>query len=459
MFTIRNPLVRGQGIERSWSWDPQNFFTFLNQQYGYGGFSQTLRGDTEPIDPTFSGWVQQVYKANPIVAACIDVRMHLFSEARFQFRRLRTGRPGDLFGNPDLESLEKPWSGGTTGDLLARMEQDYSLSGNYFGLSTSAGIDRLRPDWTDIILGSRMENATWDPQSELIGYAYTPGGRGSGEDPIIYRPELVVHYAPKPDPEMKFRGLSWLQAVIDEVMADKAATSFKQKFFEGGGQPNILVEFDKDVVKTMAEFDKWVEAMKAQLGNMGNQHRALFLAAGTKGTVTGSTLEQIQFKDTQGAGETRIASAAGVPPVIVGFSEGLQGSALNAGNYAVSMRRFVDLTMRPLWRNAAGSLAHIINVPSDAELWYDDRDIPALREGETDAAAIVQTNMATIGQAVKDGFTPESAIKAVLAGDLDLLKHTGLLSVQLHDPTAPPPEPTNGQIPEPDIAALQAGKE
>lgn len=431
-----------------------SYFNFDGNRYRLG-LTQTLRGDEEKVGRSFSGFIQGVYKANPIVATCIDVRMHLFSEARFQFRRVRNGRPGDLFGTPALAKLEQPWPGGTTGDLLARMEQDYSLSGNFFGLA-GVGIRRLRPDWVTILLGSQMENATWDPQAKVVGYAYTPGGPGSGEDPILYLPEEVVHYAPKPDPEANFRGISWLQAVIDEVCADKAATSFKRRFFEGGGQPNILVEFDKEVVKTVADFDKWVEAITGQLGNMGNQHRALFLAGGTKGTVTGATLEQIQFKDTQGAGETRMAAAAGVPPVIAGFSEGLQGSSLNEGNYAVAMRRLADVTMRPLWRNAAGSLAHVVAVPAGAELWYDPRDVAALREGEKDATEIVQMNAATIAALVRDGFTPESAIQAVLAGDLDLLEHTGKTSVQLYPGgEAPPAEesaPANGQVP-PELVA------
>jgi hypothetical protein len=55
------------------------------------------------------------------VFACIAVRMHLFSEATFQFRRLSNGRPGDLFGNGDLGPLEKPSLNETTGDLLSRM--------------------------------------------------------------------------------------------------------------------------------------------------------------------------------------------------------------------------------------------------------------------------------------------------------------------------------------------------
>jgi hypothetical protein len=72
--------------------------------------------------------------------------------------------------------------------------------------------------------------------------------------------------------------------------------------------------------------------------------------------------------------------------------------------------------------------------PSAARLWYDDRDIPALQEDEKDAADIQHVKAATISQLVREGFTADSVVMAVDAGDMTLLKHTGRLSVQLQKP-------------------------
>jgi hypothetical protein len=103
--------------------------------------------------------------------------------------------------------------------------------------------------------------------------------------------------------------------------------------------------------------------------------------------------------------------------------------------------------MRPLWRNAAGSLARIINVPAGAELWYDDRDIPALREDEKDAADIQQSQAITIRELINAGYEPDSVVKAVTAGDYNQLKHTGMVSVQLQEPGVQPPGSLNGNGP------------
>jgi hypothetical protein len=84
-------------------------------------------------------------------------------------------------------------------------------------------------------------------------------------------------------------------------------------------------------------------------------------------------------------------------------------------------------------------------------LWFDTVDMPLLREDAKDAAEIESIKALTIGGLVKEGFTPQSAIAAVMGQNMSLLSHSGLVSVQLQPPgvVAPP----NGKP-----AALPAGK-
>jgi Phage portal protein len=177
----------------------------------------------------------------------------------------------------------------------------------------------------------------------------------------------------------------------------------------------------------------WVEQFRASHEGLANAYKSLVLGGGADVTTVGADFQQMDFKVTQGAGETRIAAAARVHPVIVGLSEGLQGASLNAGNFALARRSFADGTMRPLWRNMAGSLSNIVKVPGGAELWYDDRDIAFLREDEKDAADIQSTRAQTIAALIREGFKPDSVINAVEASDFSRLVHTGLYSVQLQE--------------------------
>jgi len=100
-----------------------------------GSFSDFYRsviggGSGDAVEQTF----EQIYKTNGIVFACIAARMMPFSEVRFQYQRMVRGRPGEMWGDASLSLLENPWTNGSTGELLARMEQDASLSGNFFAV-------------------------------------------------------------------------------------------------------------------------------------------------------------------------------------------------------------------------------------------------------------------------------------------------------------------------------------
>lgn len=404
--------------------------------FGFGGLDypfithQSMGGnDREEIEASFSGYVEGAYKRNGIVFACMVARMLIFSEARFQFQQMRNGRPGDLFGTGDLAIFETPWPNGTTGDLLSRMIQDVDLAGNFYGTRRPGPggqprIERLRPDWVTIISGE--SKSTLD--LELLGYAYQPGGPQEGRDPVFLLPENVAHYAPIPDPLARHRGMSWVTPVLREIMGDGAATNHKLKYFEQGATPNLVVTLGQ-VDLNPDSFQTWVDKMEGQHAGWVNAYKTLYLAAGADAKVVGSDLKQVDFKAVQGHGETRIAAAARIPPVIVGLSEGLDAATYS--NYAQARRAFADGTIRPLWRNAAGSLANLVKVPSGARLWYDDRDIPFLQEDQKDAADIRSTQATTIHSLVSAGYTPESAVTAAITGDFSVLQHTGMFSVQL----------------------------
>ncbi|HEY5985851.1 MAG TPA: hypothetical protein VIV12_05615, partial [Streptosporangiaceae bacterium] len=166
-------------------------------------------------------------------------------------------------------------------------------------------------------------------------------------------------------------------------------------------------------------------------------YRTLYLTAGADATVIGSDLKQLDFKNTQGAGETRISVLSRVHPVILGIAEGLAGSSLNAGNFGMARRLWADGWIYPTLQDLAASLAPLVNVPSDAELWPDVGDMPILREDAKDAAEIEQIKAATIRQLVDGGFDPGSVVSAVTGQNMNLLKHTNLVSVQLVPPGGP----------------------
>lgn len=437
----------GLGLARSDSVITIDQWVEMLTQFSYQGMRYTLPGAAqEEIGTSYRSLGSGAYKSSGVIFACILNRMLVFSEARFQFRRLRSGRPGDLFGNAALAQLERPWPGGTTGDLLTRMILHVDLAGNAFVVRRRDALRVLRPDWVTMILGSYSDASVkaWDVDADVLGYIYEPGGPGSSRPAETFLANDVAHFAPLPDPDAQYRGMSWLTPIVREIMGDKAATEHKLAFFSNGATPNTVVKLN---TTDLDKYNEFVELFKAEHEGIDNAYKTIFLAMGADVQVVGANLRQLEFTQTQGAGETRIAAAAGVPPVIVGLSEGLQAATYS--NYGQARRRFADATLRPLWRNVAGSLARVVDVPDDAELWYDDRDIPFLREDEQERAAIQSTQAAAIRTLTDGGFTPESTVDAVVAGDFKLLQHSGKLSVQLQPIDGEPSDDGEGDDDEP----------
>jgi hypothetical protein len=248
--------------------------------------------------------------------------------------------------------------------------------------------------------------------------------------------------------------MSWITPVIREMRADGMATAHKEKFFENAATPNLAIKFDpSNTIKQVREFR---ELFEEDHRGIRNAYKTLYLGGGADPVAVGLDFKAMDFAAIQGKGESRLAAAAGVPPSWVGFSEGLQGSSLNAGNFNAARRRFSDGTMIHLWTNVAATLQSIVRPPDPgASLWYDSR-IPFMREDATDLAAIQEKEASTMSGLVRDGWTPESAVAAVTNNDWTLLKHTGLTSVQLLPPSNGT-EPFNPDAPTPPPAPADAG--
>ena len=394
------------------------------------------------------------YSANGVVFACESKRVNVFSEARFAYQQLRNGRPADLFSTPDLNIFEKPWPGGSTRDLLVTCELDVALYGNSYWIRDTSTPEewlvRLDPNCMRI-----LKSAVVDPISgyviglQLLGYGYVdPKDRQR----ITYlEPTQVAHYKPIPNPADQFLGMSWISPVLPDVEADFKMTTHVVSALNAGGGLGYVVTFPAEY--GAEQVDEFIETYQRNHTDAGTAGKPLFLGGGVDVKTVSQSFVDLALKAQQGAGETRIAAAAGTPPVIVSLSEGMQGSSLNAGNYNAAKRNFVDGTMRPAWGAFAGAFASIVPEQGGARLWYDDRDIPFLRDDILDQAEILAKDAATIRTLSDAGADWDAVVKAVSARNLSSLvgQHSGLFSVQLQAPTTgtppaadPASSPANG---------------
>lgn len=377
------------------------------------------------------------YGNNAVVFSCLSTRSLLFSEARFQFQSMRNGRPGNLFGNQDLLILEEPWIGATTRDMLVQVEMDVADSGNSYWVRDGDSLVRVPASSMQVLTVAATDSVYTGRKigEKLIGYVIQFPGE---EDPVILPPTEVVHHKPYPDMSNRFVGMSWLSPCLPDIGADEGFTAHKTAAISNGASLQTVVSFDPTV--SFEQFEKFVNKFQRDHEGVDNHGKTLFLGAGADVKTVSQSFADLALAATQAATETRIAACSGVPPTILGFSEGLKGSSLNAGNYGQARRRLVDGTMRPLWGFLASALESVVPVPGGSRLWYDDRDIAFLREDVADIADITSLNSQTISGLIAAGYEPDSAVQAVLNDDLSYLTgaHTGLTSVQLQPPQKSP---------------------
>jgi phage portal protein BeeE len=358
---------------------------------------------------------------NTVVFAAIDRRASVFSEAVFKWRNKRTKK---LWSNDNLAKLETPWPNGTTGSLLTRMEQDVSLAGNAYIRDCGYRLERLRPDWVWIVSKLKTDDYN-EVVREIVGYYYNPLNE-TDREPAYYPVEEVAHWAPIPDPLANFRGMSWITPVIREIHGDTTMSEFRDAYFRNAASPNVVIKYQQKIGPDRIK--RLQNQIRERHSGAENAFDTMVLDEGADMTVIGHSMEGAAFDDLQAAGEARILMASGVPAMVVGAREGIRNSKI--GEYDSALRSFADLKMRPNWRSACASLAKLVAVPADSELWFDTGDVSALRQGEKDMADTMVQQAAAANQLFMAGYEPQSIIDALSAGDLTLLTHTGLTSVQ-----------------------------
>jgi phage portal protein BeeE len=379
----------------------------------------------EAILPNLASYAMGAYRDNGIVFGAILARLMLFSEATFQFQDKNDKH---LFGKNDaggLPKLETPWPNGTTGELLARMIQDVDLAGNAYIWDAGPQLVRLRPDQVTIV-SKETDAGGGRKYREVVGYYWDPTSPPNSptpsDDAQYFDVAEIAHWSPIPDPYANFKGMSWMTPIIREVTSDTAMTEYKLKYLQNAATPNMLIKYKQKLLPET--IDSLRDRMQARYGGVDNAFKTLILDQGADTTIVGNSLEQMNFTTVQAAGENRILIASGVPGIVVGSKEGLMAATYS--NYQQAMRRFSDITMRPLWRSACACLSSIITVPPGARLWFDVSDIAALRQGEKEAADTMLVKANAAAALTRYGYEPASIIVALEASDMTQLKHSGI---------------------------------
>ena len=165
-----------------------------------------------------------------------------------------------------------------------------------------------------IVLGSATDPDVegYDIDAEPIGYIYQPGGAATARSPSSFCRRRSRTICRSPIRSLRWRGMSWIQPVVTEILADKAAQAHKLRFFSPARPRTCL---SRSLSRDPPEkFERWRQIFAEQHEGTRNAYKSLFLGAGADAKVVGTDLKQIDFRAVQAYGETRLAAAAGVRP-------------------------------------------------------------------------------------------------------------------------------------------------
>ena len=207
--------------------------------------SSYASSDREAVLPQLTAWAQNAHASSAVVYSAALTRMSLFCEARFQYQAKDDKH---LFGNTTLAKLEVPFGPDTTtGDLLARMEQDSFLAGNAY-IWDAPGEDRLvrlRPDWVTIV-SEAVQVSGGGFYRRPVGYWWEPPktvlDQGQG---FLVPADECVHWAPVPDPQADFRGMAPLTPVYRDVLGDDGLVQHKIRYLQNAASPNLLIKYSQ----------------------------------------------------------------------------------------------------------------------------------------------------------------------------------------------------------------------
>jgi HK97 family phage portal protein len=269
-----------------------------------------------------------------------------------------------------------------SGFVLIEKERD--LFGNVIGLWP------LRSDWTRPI---PRTNAPPDWEYRIPGEQY----------PRILKSVDVIPVTYADTPDGSYTGIGPLELLLRETSTVNALTDFLKVFMDRGAMP-LYVAIPSDDPQLAAQFRKpeakqaFIEAWRQRYGGLRNANEPMILGAIKDIKQLGFNFNELAYTDLHNLNDSRICTAFGIPPILMGTQVGLEHATYS--NYGEARRSFYEDTMTPLWARLDDAFSReLINdrdFASDISMQFDTSDIPALQDDQ-DAASVRAVAQFTAG--------------------------------------------------------------
>src|SRR5690606_678956 len=177
-----------------------------------------------------------------------------------------------------------------------------------------------------------------------------------------------------------------------ETSVVNSLTDFLKVFMDRGALPLYAI-IPQDEGPAAAQWkkqetkDAFMAAWRNRYGGMRNAAEPLPMVGVKDVKRIGLDFNELAYRDLNDLQDAHIATAFGIPPILLGAQVGLDKATYS--NYEQARRSFYEDTMTPLWARLDDAFSrHLLNdrdFVSDIELRFDTSSVPALRDDEVAA--------------------------------------------------------------------------
>lgn len=282
--------------------------------------------------------------------------------------------------HPVVDLMRRPNAGQGRAELFEAVYGHLLLSGNAY-LEAVAGVGAL-PGELHVLRSDRMAVVPGG-DGWPVAYDYTVGAKAHRFDMTGALPPIchIRSFHPQDD----HYGFSPLQAAAVALDVHSSASAWSKALLDNAARPSGAIVYrgaDGQSALTADQFDRLVSEMESHHQGARNAGRPMLLEGGLDWKPMGFSPSDMEFQKTKESAAREIATAFGVPPMLLG----IPGDATYA-NYAEANRAFYRLTVLPLAARVTAAVSSWLSVFTGeaVEIRPDLDQVPALSV-ERDAA-------------------------------------------------------------------------
>jgi len=307
-----------------------------------------------PLGPARSVWTSREsgaltragFVGNPVGFRAVK----LVAEAAAALPLVCQDRGRRYEAHPVLALLERPNAGQGRADLLEALYAQLLLSGNGYveavgGADVPVELHVLRSDRMSVVPGADGWPVAYDYTVGAKKHRFAVGGETA---PICH----LKQYHPLDD----HYGLSPFMAAAQAVDVHNAASKWSKALLDNAARPSgAIIYHGEDGAGTLSaeQYERLLSEMEAHHQGARNAGRPMLLEGGLDWKPMGFSPSDMEFQKTKEAAAREIATAFGVPPMLLG----IPGDATYA-NYQEANRAFYRLTILPLATRVLADLSH-----------------------------------------------------------------------------------------------------